>query len=115
MDPDEQQWFHAWCLLFGFMCVFGSVIDIVMIVCLLAIGACLRHNAFVSLVFFSLYMGLAMSKRYLFLFTNYPSFYSLYVGPTLDPILFSLIVKSEQYGQVLQHVIMKVVAIIKNI
>lgn len=56
-----------------------------------------------------------MSKRYLFLFTNYPSFYSLYVGPTLDPILFSLIVKSEQYGQVLQHVIMKVVAIIKNI
>lgn len=83
-----------------------------MIVCLFAIGACLRHHAFVSFMFFSLYMVLAMSKRHLFLFTNYSSLYSLYIGPSVDPLLFSAIVNVERF---ITYVGGKVVEIIKNI
>ncbi len=87
--PEERQWFHAWCLLFVFMCVFGSVVDIGMMVCLFLVGVCLRSNAFLSFVFFSLYMGIAVTRRSVFTWNNYPSLYALYIGPTVDPLVYS--------------------------
>lgn len=112
---EERQWFHAWCLLFGFMCIFGSVVDIGMIVCLFFVGACLRHNACLSLLFFIVYMSIAMTRRSQFVANAYPSLYSLYFGPTVDPLLYNAI----QYVEIGIRFTMKcmdqVVQIIKNL
>lgn len=89
MNSEERQWFHAWCLLFVFMCIFGSVVDIGMIVCLFGVGACFRSNALCSLLFFVVYMSIAMTRRSQFFANTYPSIYSLYIGPTVDPLFLS--------------------------
>ncbi len=89
MDDQERQWLIAWCLFFVFLCIFGSIVDIVMIVCLFGIGACLRRNVFCAGIFLTLYFGIALGKRHMPFFGGYPSIYSLYIGPVIDPIIYA--------------------------
>jgi hypothetical protein len=104
---EEKQWLVAWCLLFVFMCVFGSIVDLFMIFCLFGVGACFRWNGIVSLLCFIVYMSIGIGKRHVFILNNQPSLYSLYIRPTVDPLIFKCIQFTEYYIRVMYNYVQR--------